>query len=64
VARRLRVQYAGRLYHVLNRDDRELDFRDDTNLQGFLATMGEVYVKTGGAGKRISDRKRDSIKMP
>jgi hypothetical protein len=49
---------------VLNRDDRELNFRDDTNLQGFLATMGEVYVKTGGAGKRISDRKRDSIKMP
>src|SRR3989441_1204821 len=48
VARKLRVQYPGALYHVMNRGDRrEPIFRDDADRQSFLATLGEVCVKTG-----------------
>src|SRR2546426_3530743 len=48
VARKLRVQYPGAFYHVMNRGDRrEPIFRDDTDHQSFLATLGEVCVKTG-----------------
>ncbi len=48
VARKLRVQYPGALYHVMNRGDRrEPIFRDDADHQSFLATLGEVCVKTG-----------------
>src|SRR5213594_2000684 len=48
VARKLRVQYPGALYHVMNRGDRrEPIFRDDADHQRFLATLGETCVKTG-----------------
>src|SRR5258705_11829 len=48
VARKLRVQYPGALYHVMNRGDRrEPIFWDDADRQSFLATLGEVCVKTG-----------------
>ena len=47
VARKLRVQYPGALYHVMNRGDRrEPIFRDDADRQSFLATLGEVCLKT------------------
>jgi len=48
MARKLRVQYAGAIYHVLNRGDRrEIIFRDDQDRQRFLETLGEVCSKTG-----------------
>ena len=48
MARKLRVQYPGAIYHVLNRGDhRELIFRDDPDRQRFLDTLAEASVKTG-----------------
>jgi len=48
MARRLRVEYPGAVYHVMNRGDRrELIFQDDADRQRFLETLGEVCAKTG-----------------
>ena len=48
MARKLRVQYPGALYHVLNRGDRrEPIFKDDADRQRFLGTLGETCLKTG-----------------
>ena len=47
MARKLRIQYAGAVYHVINRGDRrEPIFRDDADRQRFLETLGEAYAKT------------------
>ena len=47
MARKLRVQYPGSVYHLMNRGDRrEPIFRDDADRDGFLATLGEVCLKT------------------
>jgi REP element-mobilizing transposase RayT len=48
MARKLRVQYPGAIYHVLNRGDRrEPIFKDDADRERFLATLGEACAKTG-----------------
>lgn len=48
MARKLRVQYPGAIYHVLNRGDRrEAIFRDDADRERFLTTLGEACAKTG-----------------
>jgi REP element-mobilizing transposase RayT len=48
MARKLRVEYAGAIYHVMNRGDRrEPIFRDDEDRKRFLATLGEACAKTG-----------------
>ena len=48
MARKLRVQYPGAIYHVLNRGDHcELIFRDDHDRQRFLDTLGKACAKTG-----------------
>jgi len=48
MARKLRVEYAGALYHVMNRGDRREEiFQDDADRERFLETLGEVCVKTG-----------------
>jgi REP element-mobilizing transposase RayT len=48
MARKLRVQYPGAIYHVLNRGDRrEPIFKDDSDRERFLVTLGEACVKTG-----------------
>jgi len=48
VPRKLRVEYPGAIYHVMNRGDRrEPIFKDDADRKAFLATLGEVCVKTG-----------------
>jgi REP element-mobilizing transposase RayT len=45
--RKLRIQYEGALYHVVNRGDRrEPIFRDDLDRQRFLETLGEACAKT------------------
>ena len=46
--RKLRVEYAGAIYHVMNRgDQREPIFKDDVDYQCFLTTLGEACAKTG-----------------
>jgi putative transposase len=48
MARKLRVQYPGAIYHVMNRGDRcEPIFKDDADRKRFLETLAEVCVKTG-----------------
>jgi REP element-mobilizing transposase RayT len=48
MARKLRVQYPGAIYHVMNRGDRrEPIFKDDADRERFLVTLGEACLKTG-----------------
>ena len=48
MTRKLRVEYPGAIYHVMNRGDRrEPIFRDDEDRERFLETMGEACLKTG-----------------
>ena len=48
MARKLRVEYPGAIYHVINRGDRrEAIFHDDDDRQRFLDTLGEACMKTG-----------------
>jgi len=53
MSRRLRIEYPGAMYHVMNRgDQRGAVFRDDEGRQKFLATLAEACGKTewpGGA---------------
>src|SRR5436305_1759006 len=47
MARKLRVQYPGAVYHVMNRGDRREDiFADDQDRQRFIDTLTEVCQKT------------------
>jgi REP-associated tyrosine transposase len=47
MARKLRVQYPGAIYHVMNRGDRrEPIFTDDGERDLYLATLGEACEKT------------------
>jgi putative transposase len=48
MARKLRVQYPGALYHVMNRGHRrQRIFKDDHDRACFLKTLGEACGKTG-----------------
>lgn len=48
MARRLRVEYPGAIYHVMNRGDRrEAIFQDDPDRESMLRTLGEACTKTG-----------------
>ncbi len=48
MARKLRVEYPGAIYHVVNRGDRrEPIFKDATDRDRFLGTLGETCAKTG-----------------
>ncbi len=48
MARKLRVQYPGAIYHVMNRGDRrEPIFKDDEDRRRFLQTLAEACGKTG-----------------
>jgi REP element-mobilizing transposase RayT len=47
MARKLRVQYPGAIYHLMNRGDRrEPIFKDDVDRERFLQTLGEACAKT------------------
>ena len=47
MARKLRIQYPGAIYHVMNRGDhREEIFQDDHDRKRFLETLEEVCAKT------------------
>ena len=44
---KLRIEYPGAMYHVMNRGDQREDiFRDDEDRQRFLSTLGEACGKT------------------
>ncbi len=46
MARRLRVEYPGAVYHAMSRGDRrEPIFHDDRDREQFLATLGEACQK-------------------
>ena len=46
--RKLRVEYPGAIYHVMNRGERrEPIFKDDADRKVFLATLGAACTKTG-----------------
>jgi REP element-mobilizing transposase RayT len=48
MARKLRIEYPGAIYHVMNRGNRrEPIYKDDADRQRFLDTLGEACVKTG-----------------
>jgi putative transposase len=48
MARKLRVQYPGAIYHLMNRGDRrEPIFKDDADRQRFVETLSEACLKTG-----------------
>jgi hypothetical protein len=50
MARKLRVQCPGALYHVMNRGDRrEAMFRDDLDRREFMSTLGEACKKPAGS---------------
>jgi putative transposase len=45
--RKLRIEYPGAIYHVMNRgDQRDNIFKDDQDRQRFLVTLGEACAKT------------------
>jgi putative transposase len=47
VARKIRIEYPGAIYHVMNRGDhREAIFKDDSDRERFLETLGEACAKT------------------
>ena len=47
MARKLRIEYPGAIYHVINRGDhREAIFYDDTDRQRFLETLGQTCART------------------
>ena len=44
MARKLRIEYPGAIYHVMNRGDRREDiFRDDKDRESFIATLAEAF---------------------
>lgn len=48
VARQLRIQYAGAIYHLMSRGDRREEiFRDDLDRKSLLQALGAVCEKTG-----------------
>ena len=48
MGRKLRVEYPGAIYHLMNRGDRrELIFADDEDRHAFVTTLGEACGKTG-----------------
>ena len=44
MSRKLRIEYSGAMYHVMNRGDQREDiFRDDQDRQRFLASVSPHY---------------------
>ena len=45
--RKLRIEYSGTIYHVMNRGDRrEAIFKEDEDRERFIGTLGECCRKT------------------
>ena len=57
MSRKLRIEYPGAMYHVMNRGDQREDvFRDDPDRQKLLATLGEACAKTEWQAGRELER--------
>ena len=53
--RKLRVQYPGAIYHVMNRGDRrDPIFADDKDRGRFVETLGEACARTGWLVVRLN----------
>jgi putative transposase len=53
MARKLRIQYPGAIYHVMNRGDRrEAIFEDDADRERWLQTLTEACAKTRSPAQR------------
>ena len=64
MARKLRVEYPGAIYHVMNRGDRrEPIFKDDVDRQRFVETLGEACAKTACLCVPHADRAGRSTPM-
>jgi hypothetical protein len=62
--RKMRVEYAGPIYHVMSRGDRREDiFLDDVDWQDFLRTQrgGRVDAEEGGEEGLRSHEKRTKL---
>ena len=65
MARKLRVEYAGAIYHVMNRGDRrEAIFLDDPDQELFLATLAEACAKTGWGLHGVSPESVTTVLVP
>ena len=52
MARKLRIEYPGAIYHVINRGDRrEAIFHDDRDRELFVATLAEACAKADWQGQ-------------
>ena len=59
MARELRMEYPGAIYHIMNRGDRrEAVFRDDQDRKVFISTLGEACQKTGWEGHDSEGQRR------
>jgi putative transposase len=48
MARQLRIQYEGAIYHLMSRGDRREEiFRDHLDRKSFLATLGATCPRSG-----------------
>jgi REP element-mobilizing transposase RayT len=48
MARQVRIEYPGAIYHVMSRGDRREDiFLDDADRQNFIGALAEACQKTG-----------------
>ena len=57
MARPLRIEFAGALYHITSRGDRrEATFEDDEDRERFLAVLGEVVERYNWVCQSIGTR--------
>jgi hypothetical protein len=62
MARQLRLEYPGAIYHILNRGDRrEAIFRDDVDHQLFLGTLDAALSAASGAEVGILTSRNDAL---
>ena len=66
MSRKLRIEYPGAMYHVMNRGGQREDiFRDDHDRQKFLSTLGEACVKTAWQlGRELERLGWDEVQLP
>ncbi len=54
--RKLTMENAGAIYHVMNRENRRKNiFRGKTDRELFLAVLTEAFGKTGGRCMRVAN---------
>ena len=62
MARQLRIEYPGAIYHVMSRVDRKDPiFLDDGDGHDFIKTLAEACQKTGQRGRQRVQRGRQRV---